>query len=285
MNQTKLLSFNPKPHVNGNVLKAKTSGENESFSSRASIYFHPNHTASNQIALNSFSIVRGLGALAFALVFTSSALKLAHHFNGSGSMVLHKLVKLFYVDLELNVPAFFSMLLLLFAACLLSLIALLKRRKAAEYVFHWALLSAGFLFMAFDEIIAVHERMIEPMRDILGGGQLGVLYFAWVVPALALVSFLGFFFLRFLRSLPQKTRISFVVAAVIYLGAAVGLELIEGSHSEINGKDNVVYIFLTTLEETLEMIGLIVFIRALLVYLAEYCKELRLRIEVFKSES
>ena len=94
---------------------------------------------------------------------------------------------LFYVDNEQNIPTFFSVFLLLFAALLLLIIAVLERNRTASHVLHWAILSLGFLYIAADEFIALHERLVKPMRKLLGDGNLGVFYFAWVIPGMALV--------------------------------------------------------------------------------------------------
>lgn len=223
----------------------------------------------NKVLFNPASVACWLATAALILVLTSTVIESADYATGRNSVFLHKLVKLFYVELELNIPAFFSMLLLLAASLLLAVIAVLSKRQTNSRAAQWAILSAGFLLMAFDEIVAVHERLIEPMREILGADSLGIFYFAWVVPAVGLVLLLALYFLRFLRSLPPKTRFFFLLAATLYLGAAIGFELIEGWHVERHGKDNPIYIVLTTLEESLEMAGVIVFIRALLGYIAD----------------
>ena len=91
--------------------------------------------------------------------------------TGENSVFLHKMVKLFYVDLELNVPTFFSMLLLLAAAFLLAVIYLLARQREDVQQMKWAVLSVGFFYMAFDEILAIHDRLVEPMQALLGGEE------------------------------------------------------------------------------------------------------------------
>lgn len=221
----------------------------------------------NQISLNPVSIASTLGIIGFLLVFASTAAQTADCLTGYRSGLFAKLVKVFSTDLELNVPNFFSMLILIAAATLLAFITVLKRKEKASYVRHWAILSLGFFFMAFDEIVSAHEKMVEPLRAVLGGENLGILYFAWVVPGIALVLFLGFFFLKFWLSLPIKPRLSFLIAAAFYIGGAIGMELVGGKYYESHGKDNLTYIFLTTIEETLEITGVIVFIWALLEYL------------------
>ena len=230
-----------------------------------------------KLLLNPTSIAWSLGVMTVLLIFANCAALLADYLTGYNSMVIHKLVKFFYVELELNAPAFFSTLLLLFASLLLAIITVLKKKQPASFVLYWSILSIGFLFMAFDEIAAVHERLIEPMRAILGEQNLGIFYFAWVVPAVVLVVCLGIFFLKFLINLPVKTRWTFLIAATLYLGGAVGLEMVEGWYSEINGRETLLYITLTTLEETLEMVGTVVFIWALLGYIADAYEKVEVR--------
>lgn len=232
-----------------------------------------------KIPLNPNSITYLLSATAAFLIFDSSAALLLDHSTAYNSVFAHKLVKLFYVDLELNVPAFFSMLLLLIASLLLAVITIIKRQENADYVQQWAILSGGFLFMAFDEVIAVHERLIEPMRAVLGEQNLGVLYFAWVVPVIPFVLCLAFYFLKFLWSLPEKTKLSFLLAASLYVGGAIGCELLESRHCEIYGKENLLYMIQTTVEEGFEMGGVIVFIWALLSYIAERYEEVRFQFD------
>jgi len=180
------------------------------------------------------------------------------------------------LDGEKNVPALFSTALLLGAAAILGLIGSLERARQASDASRWMLLSAGFAAMALDEFLALHEKLIEPMRGLLGGSHLGVLYFAWVVPAIALTGAIGVFFVPFLFRLPRRTAIAFAVAAAVYLGGALGVELPEGLWREGHGHRNVVYHLLVSLEEGMEMSGVVLFIHALLEYVGRHHGNLRL---------
>ena len=238
-----------------------------------------NERVISQISLNPASIAGVLGAVTFILVFASVATQSADYLTGHNSAFLHKMVKVFNLDLEQNVSSFFSMLLLLFTSLLLAFITVLKRKQKASYLFEWAILSIGFLFMTFDESTQIHEKLIEPMRAILGGKNLGIFYYAWVVPAIGLVLFLSLFFLKFLWSLPAKPRLTFIISGIIYIGGAIGMELIGGNYAEIHGRDNLIYIALTTIEESLEMLGVIVFIWALLEYIAVTYGEIEVQLD------
>jgi hypothetical protein len=236
----------------------------------------------NQISLNPSSIARVLGAVAFLLVLASIGGQLTAYLTGHAHV--YGLVRLFYVDAENNIPTDFSTLLLLFAALLLAVITVLKRKQTGSPVSHWAILSFGFLFMAADEAWSFHEMLIKPVGKLLGDDNLGVFYFAWVIPGIALVLVLALFFLRFLLHLPAKTRLTFLMAATLYIGGAIGVELIGGRFAELHGTRNLMYSMIVTVEESLEMAGVIIFIWALLVYIADNYKEVRFRFERVRGE-
>lgn len=222
--------------------------------------------APNRIALR-------LALVVALLVGTNLAMQLLRLATGRIDLPGLALVTL---DGESNIPALFSTALLVGAAALLALIAFLERARQASTAGRWMLLSAGFALMALDESLALHEKLIEPMRGLLGGRDLGVFYFAWVLPAIVVTAALGAFFLPFLLRLPRRTAIGFAVAAAIYLGGAIGVELPEGLWREGHGHRNVVYHLLVSLEEGMEMTGMVLFIHALLDYLGSHHPRLRL---------
>jgi hypothetical protein len=205
-----------------------------------------------------------LGAIATLLVLAGVAGQLSRflldHDHALG------LVPLFHLDEEGNVPTYFSVGLMLGAAVLLARIARLKSTQRDQDAPRWAVLAIGFAAMAVDEGWSVHETLVEPMRGLLGGGRLGVLYFAWVVPGTLIVLAVGLYFLGFLRRLPGPTRSRFVLAAVLFLGGATGMELVGGYYAELHGRATLIYEALVAVEETLEMAGLIVLIHALMLH-------------------
>ncbi|MGV8899582.1 MAG: hypothetical protein ACOH2B_10145 [Burkholderiaceae bacterium] len=232
---------------------------------------------SNSISLNPSYIARALGAVALFLVLASTAGQLTVYLTGHERV--YGLVRLFNVGTELNLPAFFSTFILVFAALLLAVITVLEKKRQASHVFHWAVLAFGFLFMAVDEAVTLHEMMVEPTRKLLGDGNLGAFYFAWVIPGIVIVLVLGLYFLKFLLHLPAKTRFTFLMAAIIYLGGAIGFELLGGRYAELHGTHNLAYNMISTVEESLEMAGVIIFIRSLLMYIASNFKEVQFRLD------
>ncbi len=234
---------------------------------------------SRSITVNSDRVFRTFAVLAGIVLSVSLGSELGHLWNDTDSKVFPKLAKAFSVDRELNVPAFFSTMLLLTSSGLLACIAFLSYDGRLSSLRYWGVLALGFFWMAFDEIASVHEKLIEPMRVLLGGADLGAFYFAWVVPGIIVVLLCAGWFLRFWLELPFKTRVQFFIAGVLFLGGAIGLEMINGDYAEIYGKKTPTYALLTTIEEMLEMAGVIVFIKALLAYIGERFSTIRFSLD------
>ncbi|MEQ1655857.1 MAG: hypothetical protein ABL960_09185 [Nitrospira sp.] len=159
---------------------------------------------------------------------------------------------------------------------MLALITLLKRQQQDPDVSKWMILAGGFFYLATDEGWSLHERLIDPVRGLLGHGDLGIFYYAWVIPAMAGVALLGVAFLGFLFRLPSSTRWSFIIAGSLYLGGAIGIEMLGGRQNELHGWENLTYQLFAHLEESLEMAGIILFIHTLLRYLVERYPDIRL---------
>ncbi|MBK8181953.1 MAG: hypothetical protein IPK63_03150 [Candidatus Competibacteraceae bacterium] len=231
----------------------------------------------SEISLNPSKIARLLGFMAFFLVLASLGGQLSRFMLGYD--YLKGLVPLFNVNNERNIPTFFSVLLMIFAALLLAVIFILNRKRKVPDVSKWLILSLGFLFMAYDEAFQIHEMLNIPFRNLLNNPNLGIFYFAWVIPGIILVLVLVLFFLKFLLRLPAKTRFAFLLAGTLYLSGSIGLEFLGGRHAELLGTNNLTYNIMTTTEESFEMAGLIFFIYALLDYLADSYMEVRFRFD------
>lgn len=169
------------------------------------------------------------------------------------------------VDKEGNIPSLYSGLSLLFCSALLFIIFRVSQQQRRSYLTHWKVLSFIFAYLALDEWMSWHERLIEPVRD--GLGLSGFLYFAWVVPAFFLLILFFLSYARFWLHLPQSTRRLFLVAVILFVGGALCMELIGARYTELYGQENIGYQLWVTLEEMLEMLGIVVFIHALIQHL------------------
>ncbi|MCP4748545.1 MAG: hypothetical protein GY874_20785 [Desulfobacteraceae bacterium] len=175
-------------------------------------------------------------------------------------------VPLFYLDLESNIPAWFSSFILFLASLLLFLITVAKYKKNDSYRHHWKILAILFFYLSIDEVAMLHEYPIEPLRKAFNMG--GFFYYSWIIPAIIILIVLGIIFWKFLCHLPVRTKVWFIIAGAVYVGGAIGIEMISGYHADIYGEQNMLYAMIITCEEVMEMIGVTLFINALREYLS-----------------
>ena len=189
--------------------------------------------------------------------------------------------RLFDLNEESNIPTFYSAFNLAICSILLAVITCKKQRINSRYTNHWKFLSAFFLLLSVDEIAMIHE-LLSVLRRPLNAS--GFLYFTWVIPAGLFVLIFTVTFSSFLKSLPKKIRNLFILAGIFYVGGAIGIEMISAYHAELHGENNLIYKVITTVEESLEMMGVLVFIYSLLFYLQNYLGSINLSVS-FKKES
>lgn len=174
------------------------------------------------------------------------------------------LIALFDLHSERNIPTLFSSIQLVLASLLLFCIGR-QHRSLREPFAAWIFLAAIFLFLAIDETAVIHERLGEPMRSWINPS--GLFFFPWVIPygIAVLVLFAGFS--RFLIRLPKPINTWFLASGAIYVGGALGSEMLSARHKELHGTENLLYALFYTVEETLEMVGIALFVYALLSYI------------------
>jgi hypothetical protein len=190
--------------------------------------------------------------------------------------------KLINVDEEYNIPTYYSVLALLLAAILLAIIAQAKKRNRDRYLRHWTALAIIFTYLACDEGMKIHDIVSIRLREILN--TRGFLLFAWVIPASILVIIFFLMFLGFLSHLPVKTRNLFILAGTVYVGGAIGLELIGGYIADTYGRESFLFVLETTIEEFLEMLGVVIFIHALMSYMSHYMQGVAVHIDIIDNK-
>lgn len=204
---------------------------------------------------------------AIALLAAAVTLILLHFAVMFSRYVLHHgqllgLVDSFNVNVENNVPTFFSAFLLFSCAVTLAVVARMPSNTRSERR-HWAGLGLIFLFLALDEDASIHELLINPLKYVLP--EHGVLHFAWIVPYAAIALVIGLLYLRFVWRLPAPTRGLTFAAGCVYLTGALVFEMIGGWYiSEVSHRQNFTYMAIVACEEFLEMCGAILFLYTLL---------------------
>ncbi len=137
----------------------------------------------------------------------------------------------------------------------------LSRRPDGRRDRREAVLAGVFLYLSFDESMGVHEQLVDPVAALVPVG--GLLTFAWVLVALPLLVVLAAVYLPWLRSLPSPAGACVLLAAVAYVGGAVGMEMVGGAVFDAGGAQSLTYFAASTLEEVLELLAVVAFLATL----------------------
>lgn len=154
---------------------------------------------------------------------------------------------------ECNLPTWLASGLLLLASASLFVCA----ERASSHRPSWVALGVLFTLASLDEAVELHEGL-----GALYAGS-GPLYFGWVVPGAGLALAIGLSFLGFLRRLPPIDRRRFAIAATLFLGGALGVEIPLGLWTEAHGDQNLGYGLIDWTGESLELAGSTSFVLAL----------------------
>ena len=174
---------------------------------------------------------------------------------------------IFNMDREMNFPTLYTVILLIICATFLKQIAILEKNHQIFLIKYWKTLSFIFIFLAFDEALQIHEILIIPG---LGKKLPGIFHFVWVITYGIAVAILGLYLAKFTFNLPKKIQRLFLLSASLYIGGALGMEMLEGLWvRRAGGMQNLVYSLLASTEEMMEIIGLIIFSYSLIIYLTQ----------------
>lgn len=215
--------------------------------------------------------VLGLTAAAFSAGYVATRVLVF----GFGVSPQRRVIALLDLGRENNLPALFGGALLLTAAALLAAAAAGERRRGRPDR-EWRGLSFLFVFLSLDEWLGFHEVLIKPVRAALKVD--GLLRFAWVIPYGVLTAAVGLACLSLLRRLPARTRGLFVAAGALYVGGALGCELLGGLIEQRLGRDGIAFAVEVFFEESLEMSGAVLFIYAIAAYIREHQAGLSVRL-------
>ncbi|RYE10863.1 MAG: hypothetical protein EOP22_02995 [Hyphomicrobiales bacterium] len=175
-------------------------------------------------------------------------------------------ITFFYLALnsEVSLPTWWSSLLLATAGILMIICSYAERAGAHRTWLGWRVLGIGFLYASLDEAAALHEWFGEGFKWL--PDSTGALNFRWVVVGIPIVIAVGLLFLPFLFRLPRRTAMRLVVAGAVFVGGALGVEMISAMVDFAEGR-SFTYQLLMACEEAMEMIGVILGIRAVLLHI------------------
>lgn len=173
------------------------------------------------------------------------------------------LVRLLSLDLELNIPTWYNSFLLSLCSAFSAAMACMLRSRIRDRG-RWLLMSVFFLGLSIDESASIHEMAIWPMQELFNTS--GYLKYGWVVPGAILVVAVALYYLRFIFALPDTARFRLMAGAATF---ATGALVVEAITAKIDGQwgTGLAYELAVVVEETLEMLGLVIIISGLLAYL------------------
>ena len=202
-------------------------------------------------------------------------------------LVLHvkaaAFITLFDLDLESNLPTFYNCLLFFICS---GLFLVHSRLWNVKQRYGWLVMTGACAFLGVDEGSQIHEKFMLVTLRLLNHGQntgtdMGWLYYAWVLPYGIAAALLILTLTKWMFALDKDMRRGFIFSGIIYVTGAVFLEMYGGRVAEHLDPSKVSaeamahlpcevypanschlytsgrYIFAYTLEETLEMVGLV----------------------------
>lgn len=164
---------------------------------------------------------------------------------------------LFDVGREHNIPTWYASFLWATLGALGVLGAALTQRRAG-----WLVLAVVAFAASIDEYAELHERLDSVGAPLAASLGLDV-WFTWVLPAIAIVVLVVVALIPLLRALPPAQLWLLVLGGVLFVGGALGVETLSGLVLLASGGEvNRVYVYVTMVEELLELVGVAVAIGA-----------------------
>ena len=212
------------------------------------------------IKLQSASIIRFLSIIAALLILLNSIMLIVYFYIGDSN--IFDFVQMIDLDQEANLPTVFSSAILLIAAFLFYLLGQKSKSLQDNQYPYWLGLSIVFTFLGLDEGATIHETLGDMTEKYVDAN--GYLHYPWVISYTILVTILGFLYFRFFFNMERKLFWSFMKAAAIFLTGAIGFELLGAKEASLHSSDTMLYCYYYTIEESLEMFGVIYLISILL---------------------
>ena len=216
-----------------------------------------------------------LAASAMLAVLHTISLSLDHW---SSNAVTELLVEKFSLEREANFPTYFSSMLLAMSSITFGFIAIgVRHGEEPSSWRHWMGLCLIFQFLSLDEATQIHEKLDT---EIIWASieTSGLLAWPWVIIYMGLVLTFGAIYFRFWLQLPRRFQIAYAACAAVYVGSALGFEMLEAREYTSNGGPNLAFVVLTSIEECCEMIAISFLVSTNLTYIALHFSELRIAV-------
>lgn len=174
----------------------------------------------------------------------------------------YELANRFDFEDEVSVPTWFSQILLLSIGLCGILISYLETVKKRRII--WGLIGVGGVLLSIDEGSGLHEFVLQTLHvmffsDASPTGQAN----AWLIVLPFILLLAGWFIYYMFSAIPRATLYLFILSGAVYLVGAIGVDLIT---SVVERESFLNQGVLVGIEETLELLGTILFLYATVRY-------------------
>ncbi|RYZ56565.1 MAG: hypothetical protein EOO14_12185 [Chitinophagaceae bacterium] len=184
--------------------------------------------------------------------------------NGLGFMPL------FDINGEYNIPALYSASAIWFSAALLLFIHRLEKKVGTPKAYYWRHFAYLFIFLGVDELASIHEifgRFAPMIWERFPALQISR---KWIIPFSPVILAMAVYFFRFYILLSKENRMRFTIAGLVFLSGAVGIEILGEWYANQYDMPPVFRGYSAIVEEGCEMLGIVLFIRALLLHICQF---------------
>ncbi len=229
-------------------------------------------SAGYAIRLSRSKLLRTLAVVVVAILVAHLTVHIYHYLVRQVPDLLFNAVD---VDQEENFSTWYQGFSLLFASVLLFVVAAHQRDGRQPLAGYWRGLGVVFVLLSMDEIAGYHETLNAVIQE------------SWTVPAAFAVLAFVIVYARFLLKIQRATARRMVIAGAVYVGGALGMDKFSDwfvklssvsfrlpggtltiHHTVETMARTIDYSILTAIEEGMEMLGVWLFLRAILMFMS-----------------
>lgn len=240
--------------------------------------------AKNKSLINTITFFPNIGkfvsflfSIALVIIACSIAVNagVAHQLIANEN-IAERIKDFFNLDAEFNLPTVFSFFILNIASLMLFVIYKVHKANGEKMAYLWGILALGFFLIGIDEITVIHEKIALIVGKVIGV-ESSARFYLWVLPYSLPIAYLAYLYFPFLKNLPFTHRRNFIIAGGMFVGGSFFTEILGAWHQAYYGHD-FIHSLIFTLEEGLEIMGVIFFIKSLLLYWEKEMADLRINI-------
>jgi hypothetical protein len=195
----------------------------------------------------------GIAAVLVAISVVVSALWTRYGYSARG------LLSRFDLALDAAVPTFWSSAALTVGGLLAVALSRCEETRSGDRL-RWRMIAVLLIGLGVDEVARFHEWL----GDAIDVDRGGFFYYSWVYFGIALVVVVGAALLPFVLRQPKRLRTLLLLSAVLFVGGALLMEMVNANLEAQAGSDSLRYALQTAVEEALELAGETVLVFALL---------------------